>query len=143
MSTGGDLSMFTVERKDGTSIDTVDVLVCGNGQWGGLGNSVFSNAQSNPVRAKGVSGLLECESACYPTSFRLICKCDRQIFSFRSYVLQITNARKTCSLYVRTRYQFHRPGMYWSRLRLWPDQLGCTVGETLWFGEPTTTSSWV
>lgn len=55
--------MFTVERKDGSSLDTVDVLVCGNGQWGGLGNSVFSNAQGNPVRAKGVSGLLECESA--------------------------------------------------------------------------------
>jgi len=51
--------MFTVERKDGTSIDTVDVLACGNGQWGGLGNSKFTNAQSNPVRAKGVSGLLE------------------------------------------------------------------------------------
>ena len=56
--------MFTVERKDGSSLDTVDVLVCGNGQWGGLGNSVFSNAQSNPVRAKGVSGLLECECTC-------------------------------------------------------------------------------
>ena len=56
--------MFTVERKDGSSIDTVDVLVSGNGQWGGLGNSLFSNAQSSPVRAKGVSGLLECESIC-------------------------------------------------------------------------------
>ena len=54
--------MFTVERKDGTLIRAVDVLACGNGQWGGLGNSVFSNAQSVPVRAKGVSGLLECES---------------------------------------------------------------------------------
>ena len=54
--------MFTVERKDGSGIDIVDVLVCGNGQWGGLGNSMFSNAQSAPVRAKGVSGLLECES---------------------------------------------------------------------------------
>lgn len=55
--------MFTVERKDGISIDTVDVLVCGNGQWGGLGNSMFSNFQSSPVRAKGVSGLSECEPA--------------------------------------------------------------------------------
>lgn len=54
--------MFTVERKDGSSIDVVDVLACGNGQWGGLGNSLFSNSQSNPVRARGVSGLLECES---------------------------------------------------------------------------------
>jgi hypothetical protein len=54
--------VFTVERKDGSSLNAVDVLICGNGQWGGLGNSAFSNAQSNPVRAKGVSGLLECES---------------------------------------------------------------------------------
>lgn len=54
--------MFAVERKDGSSLDTIDILVCGNGQWGGLGNSMFSNAQSNPVRVKGVSGLLECES---------------------------------------------------------------------------------
>ena len=61
MSTGGDLSVFTVERKDGSFVDTADVLACGNGQWGGLGNSVFNNAQSNPVRVKGVSGLLECE----------------------------------------------------------------------------------
>jgi hypothetical protein len=56
--------MFTVERKDGSFVDTVDVLACGNGQWGGLGNSAFSNAQSNPIRAKGVSGLLECEPTC-------------------------------------------------------------------------------
>lgn len=97
MLTGGDLSMFTVQRKDGSSLGTVDVLVCGNGQWGGLGNSVFTNAQSNPVRAKGVSGLLECESARYSTICGLIRNCDRRIFSFRSYVLQITNSRKTCN----------------------------------------------
>lgn len=40
----------------------VDVLTCGNGQWGGLGNALYSNAQSTPVRAKNVSGLLECAS---------------------------------------------------------------------------------
>ncbi|KDQ59428.1 hypothetical protein JAAARDRAFT_153233 [Jaapia argillacea MUCL 33604] len=56
---GGDLTLFVVERSDGTSIRTVDVLACGNGQWGGLGNSLFRNSQGEPLRAKNVSGLLE------------------------------------------------------------------------------------
>ncbi|KAH9171455.1 RCC1/BLIP-II [Lactarius sanguifluus] len=46
---GTHLAFFTVER----------VLSCGNGQYGGLGNALFSNAQSIPVRTKAVSGLLE------------------------------------------------------------------------------------
>ena len=58
---GGDLTMFEVERTDGSSMPQVDVLSCGNGQWGGLGNAQYSNAQSSPVRAKNVSGLFECE----------------------------------------------------------------------------------
>ncbi|KAH9952201.1 RCC1/BLIP-II [Amylocystis lapponica] len=56
---GGDLTFFKVERADGTAMPYVDVLACGNGQWGGLGNAQFSNAQSAPVRARNVSGLLE------------------------------------------------------------------------------------
>ncbi|KAI0055499.1 RCC1/BLIP-II [Artomyces pyxidatus] len=59
VSAGGDLVFFTVERKDGSSIETIDLLSCGNGQYGGLGNALFSNAQSVPVRTKSVSGLLE------------------------------------------------------------------------------------
>lgn len=81
--------MFTVERKDGSSIDIVDVLVCGNGQWGGLGNSLFSNAQGNPVRARGVSGLHECESTRSGVILeicRLTHNCNRRICLFRSYV---------------------------------------------------------
>ena len=58
--------MFEVERSDGSGIPTVEVLACGNGQYGGLGNALYSNAQSTPVRAKNVSGLVECES---PTNF--------------------------------------------------------------------------
>ena len=58
---GGDLTMFEVERSDGSGIPTVEVLACGNGQYGGLGNALYSNAQSTPVRAKNVSGLVECE----------------------------------------------------------------------------------
>ncbi|PCH38606.1 RCC1/BLIP-II [Wolfiporia cocos MD-104 SS10] len=56
---GGDLTLFTVERADGTAMPYVDVLACGNGQYGGLGNAQFSNAQGAPVKARNVSGLLE------------------------------------------------------------------------------------
>lgn len=62
LNVGGDLAFFTVERVDGTAIRNVEVLSCGNGQYGGLGNALFSNAQSVPVRTKAVSGLLECTS---------------------------------------------------------------------------------
>lgn len=58
---GGDLTIFEVERVDGSSVPYIDVLSCGNGQYGGLGNAQFSNAQFVPVRAKAVSGLLECQ----------------------------------------------------------------------------------
>src|SRR6266404_3709753 len=60
LNVGGDLAFFTVERIDGTAIRNVEVLSCGNGLYGGLGNALFSNAQSVPVRTKAVSGLLEC-----------------------------------------------------------------------------------
>ena len=60
LNAGGDLAFFTVERVDGTSISNVEVLSCGNGQYGGLGNALFTNSQSVPVRTKAVSGLLEC-----------------------------------------------------------------------------------
>jgi hypothetical protein len=60
MNVGGDLAFFTVERVDGTAIGNIEILSCGNGQYGGLGNALFSNAQSVPVRTKAVSGLLEC-----------------------------------------------------------------------------------
>ncbi|THH33021.1 hypothetical protein EUX98_g1164 [Antrodiella citrinella] len=56
---GGDLTFFKVERSDGTAIPYIDVLACGNGQWGGLGNALFSNSQGTPLRTKNVSGLLE------------------------------------------------------------------------------------
>ena len=53
--------MFEVERADGSGMPSIEVLTCGNGQYGGLGNALYSNAQSTPVRAKNVSGLFECE----------------------------------------------------------------------------------
>lgn len=53
--------MFEVERSDGSGMPYIDVLACGNGQYGGLGNAMYSNSQGTPVRAKNVSGLYECE----------------------------------------------------------------------------------
>ena len=74
---GGDLTFFNVERKDGSAMPYVDVLSCGNGQWGGLGNALYSNAQGTPLRARAVSGLLECKHstfscATYPISQRIL-----------------------------------------------------------------------
>ena len=64
MHPGGDLTCFTVARNDESpSPPIVDLLLCGNGQWGGLGNNVFNNAQGLPIRAKNVSGILECAYA--------------------------------------------------------------------------------
>ncbi|KAF9264847.1 RCC1/BLIP-II [Marasmius fiardii PR-910] len=59
IAAGGDLTCYTVERVIDPSPATVDVMMCGNGQWGGLGNNVFSNAQGTPVRARNVSELME------------------------------------------------------------------------------------
>lgn len=63
MYSGGDLTGFAVERVDEKGTRTVDILMCGNGRWGGLGNNIFSSAQGSPLRAKSVSGLLECEQS--------------------------------------------------------------------------------
>ena len=58
---GGGSTMFVVERdtpgKPGT---WVDLLACGNGMTGALGNGLWSSASPSPVRVKTVSGLQEC-----------------------------------------------------------------------------------
>ncbi|THH01701.1 hypothetical protein EW026_g1034 [Hermanssonia centrifuga] len=56
---GGDLTFFKVERTDGSALPYIDVLACGNGQYGGLGNAAYTTAQGAPVRSRNVSGLLE------------------------------------------------------------------------------------
>ncbi|KAJ6623449.1 regulator of chromosome condensation 1/beta-lactamase-inhibitor protein II [Mycena sp. CBHHK59/15] len=58
VSAGGDLTCFTVERTQ-ADLPVVDVLMCGDGQWGGIGNSVYTNAQGSPTRVKMLSGLFE------------------------------------------------------------------------------------
>ncbi|KAF5387108.1 hypothetical protein D9615_001862 [Tricholomella constricta] len=59
IAAGGDLTAFTVERIDSSARSTIDLLMCGNGQWGGLGSNIYSSAQGSPLRAKNVSGLVE------------------------------------------------------------------------------------
>ncbi|KAF9053536.1 RCC1/BLIP-II [Hymenopellis radicata] len=59
VSAGGDLTSFMVEYSEGVASPTVDILMCGNGQWGGLGNNIFSNAQGTPMRARGLGTLTE------------------------------------------------------------------------------------
>ncbi|KAJ7694182.1 regulator of chromosome condensation 1/beta-lactamase-inhibitor protein II, partial [Mycena rosella] len=60
---GGDLAGFTIERAPANEATTVELLMCGDGQWGGLGNNLYSNAQVNPVRVQPLSGLVEYNEA--------------------------------------------------------------------------------
>ncbi|KAJ7632444.1 regulator of chromosome condensation 1/beta-lactamase-inhibitor protein II [Roridomyces roridus] len=53
---GGDLTAFVVER---APTDTVELLMCGDGQWGGLGNNMYSTAQISPTRVRTLSELVE------------------------------------------------------------------------------------
>ena len=55
------MTYFIVERQKLGSSPSFDILACGMGQWGGLGNGLYSNAQGDLVRVKAVSGLTECE----------------------------------------------------------------------------------
>jgi hypothetical protein len=56
------LTAFIVEGKDDKGPITVDVLMSGNGQYGGLGNNLYTTAQGNPTRVKAISGLLQCDT---------------------------------------------------------------------------------
>lgn len=59
---GGSTTMFVVERESpGQQGKFVDLLACGNGMSGALGNGLWSSASSVPTRVKTVSGLQECE----------------------------------------------------------------------------------
>ncbi|KIK59718.1 hypothetical protein GYMLUDRAFT_168962 [Collybiopsis luxurians FD-317 M1] len=67
VSAGGDLTCFTVERAGqiGTAgpLANIEVLVSGNGQYGSLGNNLYTNVQGNPIRARNVSNLSEYDDA--------------------------------------------------------------------------------
>ncbi|KAJ3501150.1 hypothetical protein NMY22_g19025 [Coprinellus aureogranulatus] len=53
----GDLAAFVVDRSNQRDVAYSELLMSGNGQWGGLGNNVMTTAQSNASRVKAVSGL--------------------------------------------------------------------------------------
>ncbi|KAF8212424.1 regulator of chromosome condensation 1/beta-lactamase-inhibitor protein II [Mycena galopus ATCC 62051] len=60
---GGDLTAFTIEREPANEDTTVELLMTGDGQWGGLGNNSYSNVQVTPLRVKALSGLTEYNDA--------------------------------------------------------------------------------
>lgn len=66
----GDLAAFVVDRSDKRDVSYSELLMSGNGQWGGLGNNVMTTAQSNASRVKAVSGMQQCMyltlSSCLP-----------------------------------------------------------------------------
>lgn len=62
IAAGADNSFFVMSRREpGTpGVGTkIDVLAVGKGQWGTLGNAMWSQVTATPVRVKTVSGLLE------------------------------------------------------------------------------------
>ena len=64
---GGDNSFFITMRRDAIAINQrgsgdgykIDVLAAGKGQWGTLGNAMWSQVAAMPVRVKTVSSLME------------------------------------------------------------------------------------
>lgn len=64
LAAGGDNSFFVTERREEGRMGTgksIDVLAAGKGQWGTLGNAMWSQVKPDPTRVKTVSGLMECE----------------------------------------------------------------------------------
>lgn len=64
LAAGGDNSFFVTERREDGRLGTgksIDVLAAGKGQWGTLGNAMWSQVKPDPTRVKTISGLMECE----------------------------------------------------------------------------------
>jgi len=63
ITAGGDVVYFTVESFKGAFPSTgdvqVDLLAAGMGQYGSLGNAAYIQAQSTPVKVRGMSGIKE------------------------------------------------------------------------------------
>lgn len=68
---GGDMVYFTIENTKtipGQSPSlTVDLLAAGMGQFGSLGNNMYTQSQASPVRVRNVSGLKEYDEATQTT----------------------------------------------------------------------------
>ncbi|KAH8833552.1 RCC1 BLIP-II [Flagelloscypha sp. PMI_526] len=56
VNAGGNLVSFTLQTADTSAYS---VAMCGNGQWGGLGNKTFTTAQGSPTLVRALSGLQE------------------------------------------------------------------------------------
>lgn len=54
------MTAFVVDRSKEREASYTEVLMSGNGQYGGLGNNVFTTSQSNASRVKAISGLKQC-----------------------------------------------------------------------------------
>lgn len=80
---GGSTTMFVVERESpGQQGKFVDLLACGNGMSGALGNGLWSSASSVPTRVKTVSGLQECEWFRVDVVWTLIAKVSEKAKAF-------------------------------------------------------------
>ncbi|KIO32474.1 hypothetical protein M407DRAFT_213529 [Tulasnella calospora MUT 4182] len=67
IAAGGDMVYFTVQNTKTIPGDspstTVDLLAAGMGQFGSLGNNMYTQSQASPVRVRNVSGLKEYDEA--------------------------------------------------------------------------------
>lgn len=62
VNAGADNSFFTMSRREPGGAGTghrIDVLAVGKGQWGSLGNAMWSQVTLTPVKVKTISGLIE------------------------------------------------------------------------------------
>lgn len=62
IAAGADNTFFTMSRREPGSIGSdvkIDLLAVGKGQWGTLGNAMWSQVTLAPVKVKTVSGLIE------------------------------------------------------------------------------------
>jgi Regulator of chromosome condensation (RCC1) repeat len=65
---GGDIAYFTIESfTDPHSTPVIDIFACGMGQYGALGNGLYSQAQGTPVKVKNISGNMTCMSFLHRT----------------------------------------------------------------------------
>lgn len=66
IAAGADNSFFMTTRREPSSVGNglkIDLLASGKGQWGTIGNAMWSQVVSQPSRVKTVSGLMEFSEA--------------------------------------------------------------------------------
>ncbi|PWY98548.1 RCC1/BLIP-II [Testicularia cyperi] len=66
IAAGADNSFFMTTRRDASGLGNglkIDLLAVGKGQWGTLGNAMWSQVAAQPGRVKTVSGLMEYSEA--------------------------------------------------------------------------------